>query len=1026
MSLPLLSIKRPVLGWMATIAIFLFGGISLNQLGVSQYPDVDYPIVSVRVSYPGTAPELMETDVVEPLEGALTTVEGVQKLSSNASYGSASVTLEFDISKDINVAMQDVNAAVQAAMRRLPVDIDPPIVSKSNPEDRPIMWLGLSANVPTRELMSFARNSVSDRFATVQGVSEVGLGGFLEPVVRVWLDPSKLARYELTFDDVLLSLKTEHREVPTGQIVGDKKERGLRFLGEAATIEEVSKLVVTKRSGSLLFTRITLGDLGRVEAGLEDERRFARIDGTRSVGISIQKQRGENSVAVAERIRDRMESISLPEGYNLRVNFDTTTQIKRSIKELALTLAISIGLTAVVCWLFLGSLASTFNIVIAIPTSIFGAFIVMQWMGFTLNLFTMLALILSVGIIVDDAIMVLENIFKKRETEKNAARAAWLGAEQVQFAALATTLAIIAIFLPILYVSGIVGSYLGQFAVVLSVAVVFSTLEALSLSPMRMSHFKNAKPVTGIPAVFGRFIKLLANRYAAWAEKTFQSKAKPFYYYAAAFFLFGVSLATITAIPTELVPKEETGTMMARTELPLGTTLKENARRLVELENILNKQEGVLRAYSIIGAGGVNQAMILITLKDKSQRSLSQVQIENEIRIKSRELGKDFRVRLMDAGGVNIGGRRGFPVDITLKGGTWSDLTQSAQNLQEAMEASKLLVDIRQSYDQGYPEISIVPDREQARLYGVGVSTIAETLAFMYNGINAAKFNDEGKRVDIVVKADPSSAPANIRELKKVVIRNSRGQLVPLASLIKAEDTLAPVSISREDRERTISVSANLEQGQFLGPVLERVKALARSSAIGDVRLDEKSGSSGDFNQVFKDLIIALIMGVIVAYMVLGSQFNSFVHPFTVLLALPFSVSGAFLALWLTGSTINLFSMIGLLLLMGIVKKNSIMLVEFANQGRAKGLGPAAAMVESCRSRFRPIMMTAFTTTAAALPPALKIGTDTVSSSMMSIGIVGGVIFSTLMTYFVVPLAYVHMSRFELKKPDLNLGEGEK
>lgn len=1022
MSLPLLSIKRPVLGWMATIALFLFGFLALNTLGISQYPDVDYPMVTVRVAYPGTAPELMETDVVEPLEGALTTVEGVQKISSNASYGSASVTLEFDISKDINIAIQDVNAAVQGAIRRLPDDVDPPTVSKMNPEDRPIMWLGLSADVPLRDLMAFAKNSVSDRFATIEGVSEVSLGGFLEPVVRVWLDPKKLAQYELTYDDVLNSLTTEHKEIPTGQIVGDKQERGLRFLGEASTIKEVSQLMVTRRSGSLLYTKITLGDLGIIEAGLEDERRIARIDGRRSVGISIQKQRGENAVAVADRIRARMKEVSLPDGYTLQVNFDTTTEIQKSIHELGVTLAISIVLTGVVCWLFLGSIASTFNIVLAIPTSIFGTFIVMSWLGYTLNTFTMLALILSVGIIVDDAIMVLENIFAKREVEKNPARAAWLGAEQVQFAAIATTVAIVAIFLPVVYVSGIVGAYLAQFGIVLSVAVLFSTFEALTFTPMRMAAFKGEAEPTGIPGMFSKFVKRLSNAYAGWAERTFRSKAKPFAYYGAALFLFGASIATVTSVPSELVPKEETGTLNIRAELPLGTSLNETSRRLEALEKIVKEQPGVEKSYTILGAGGVNQAMLMVTLDEKEKRSMTQAEVEAQLRAKTKELGRDFRVRLQSTGGTNIGGSGGFPVDLSLRGGSWADLTKSADNLERLMEASGLVVDVKKSYEEGYPELAVVPNREQARLYGVPVSAIAETLAFMYNGIDAAKFNDDGRRVDVVVKSDPRFTPQGLGDLGKIVIRNSRGQLVPLANLIKARDTLAPVSISRENRERVISVRANLAEGNYLGPVLTKLRVDGKAALVGDVRLDESSGASGDFSKIFKDLIFALILGVVVAYMVLGSQFNSYIHPFTVLLALPFSVSGAFFALWITGSSLNLFSMIGLLLLMGIVKKNSIMLVEFANQEREKGLDAAAAMVESCRSRFRPILMTAFTTVAAALPPALKIGTDTVASSTMSIGIVGGVIFSTMMTYFVVPLAYVHMSRFEKPHHDLQLG----
>lgn len=1012
MSLPSLSIKHPVFGWMATIALFLFGFLALRNLGVSQYPDVDYPMVTVRVSYPGTAPELMETDVIEPLEGALTTVEGVKKISSTASYGSATVTLEFDISKDINVAMQDANSVVQSAIRNLPDDIDPPTVRKTNPEDRPILWLALSADVPLRDLMFYAKNSVADRFATIEGVSEVGLGGFLEPVVRVWLDPQKLSRYDLSFEDVVSSLNTEHKEVPTGQMVTSKQEMGIRFLGEAATVEEMSKLMITKRSGSLLFAKITLGELGRVESGLEDERRIARVNGTRSVGISIQKQRGENAVALASRIREKISALSMPEGCSLQINFDTTNEINKSIHELGLTLAISVLLTGLVCWIFLGSLASTLNIVLAIPTSIFGTFIVMSWLGYTLNLFTMLALILSVGIIVDDAIMVLENIFKKRETEPNSIRAAWLGAEQVQFAAIATTIAIVAIFLPVVYVSGMVGAYLTQFGIVLSVAVLFSTFEALTFTPMRMAFFKE-KPISGIPAYFSKYVKRMGDAYADWTKRALESKAKPIAFYLIALFLFGASLATVASIPRELVPKEESGTLTLNVEAPLGTSLQETVLRMDPVEKIVKEQEGVMRFYSVIGGGGVNKGMLLISLTDKKDRKLDQNTIESQLRNKLKTLGNSVRARIQSSGGVSIGSNRGFPIEINLRGGSWQDLIKSSEQLEDIMTKSGLVTDVDKNFKKGYPEISIVPNREQARLYGVSVSDIAETLAYLYNGINAAKFNDTGRRVDVVVKADPKFAPTNIEELKTIVIRNSKGQLVPLASLIEAKDTLAPVSISRENRERTISVYGNLAEGQYLGPVLDKVKELAKDALVGDVRIDEKSGASGDFNTIFKDLIFALVLGVAVAYMVLGSQFNSYVNPLTVLLALPFSVSGAFFALWVTGSTLNLFSMIGLLLLMGIVKKNSIMLVEFANQLREEGMDVVSAMVESCRSRFRPILMTAFTTVAAALPPALKIGTDTVASSTMSIGIVGGIVFSTLMTYFVVPLAYVHMSKLE-------------
>jgi HAE1 family hydrophobic/amphiphilic exporter-1 len=1017
MSLPGLSIRKPVMGWMAILALFVFGYISLKGLGISRYPDIDNPYVTVTVNYPGTAPELIESDVTEVIEGALSGVEGIKDMTSSSSFGTSRVTLEFDISKNIDVAIQDVNAVLQGIIRKLPDDIDPPTVRKSNPEDRPILQLALSGDADLRELMFFANNNLHDRLATIEGVADVTLGGFLQPVIRVWLDPQKLAAFELTHDDVITSLQTEHREVPAGRITREKDEISLRFLGEAATVDEIAKLAVTRRSGSLLYRKVTIGQLGRVEAGLEDVRSFARTDGKRSVGLGITKQHGANSVDVAQRVVDRIKSLELPKGYKLEVNWDTTKSIRDSIHELAFTLVLSVALTGLVCWLFLGSIASTLNIVLAIPTSIMGTFIVMHWLGYTLNIFTMLALILSVGIIVDDAIMVLENIFRFREHEKDPATAALKGAEQVQFAALATSAAIIAIFFPIVYVSGITGAYLAQFGIVLCIAVLFSTIEALTFTPMRLAGFKAEDKMRGIPALIDRGVKRAANLYSRWAQRTLGSGWKTSFYYVAALLVFGGSILLINHVPKELLPDEDTGTLSIKAQLPLGTSLEETARRTEQLEKLVLDTPGVQRLYTVIGGygGDVNTASLMVTLADRDKRKLSQAEIQNKLRGKFRALGSDFRARIQSAGGTSLGGKHGFPVDLTLKSPKWDDLVAGSKKLEDALEASGKLVDVDTSFDNGSPELSIRPRREAARLHGVSAGDISETIAFMFNGVTAAKFNDEGRRVDIVVKADPAKTPTSVDGLKSLYVRNNRGQLIPLSTLVTFEKSSAPVTITRDNRERSISVYGNLAKGVYQGEAIEFARKLAAQVLPSDVRVDT-SAKTGDLSTTFKDLIVALGLGVLVAYMILGSQFNSYIHPVTILLALPFSVTGAFVALYLGHSTLNLFSMIGLLLLMGIVKKNSIMLVEFANQEREKGKSSLEAMVASCRTRFRPILMTSFTTMAAAVPPALKIGTSNESSASMSIGVIGGILFSTLMTYFVVPLAYVHFSRFEKKK----------
>ncbi|MEZ4814992.1 MAG: efflux RND transporter permease subunit [Bdellovibrionota bacterium] len=1012
MSLSSISIRRPVFAWMLMAALILFGILSLKKMGVGLLPDVDFPQVNIRASYPGASPELMESDVTETLEGALVGVEGVRLITSSSRFGSANITLEFNLDRNIDAAIQDVQTAVQSAMRRLPDDIELPTVSKSNPEDRPILWIGLSGGESLRELMLFARNQLQDRFASVAGVGEIILGGSIDPQVRVWLDPKKLLQYELTADDIIRSIQEEHTEKPVGYVVQGVKEINLRIMGETLSAEELANIPITRRGGSPLFEKLQIKDVGRVEMGLDDVRRISRVGGKRAVGIGIKKQRGVNTLAVAKAVKQRMKEVQLPEGYQMQVNFDSTLQIEDSVHELLFTLLLSILLTGFVCWLFLGNIGTTINVLFAIPTSLLGTFLVIHFLGYTLNSFTMLAIILVVGIVVDDTIMILENIVRFREEGHSWRDAALKGTEQITGAAIAATLAIIAIFLPATLVEGTTGAYLRQFGVTLSVAVAISLLEALTFTPMRLSLSKRDPKMSGVPARMEHFIKKLAIRYGAFIEKSFK---RPAWVYFITLAIFISSMSFIKILPKEFLPATNGNVLFARVELPQGTSLGETARRFEDLERIFENNPDIEKVYSIIGGftGTGNQGNLFVTLKDVSKRSKELKEVENDLRAEIKKLGKDFQVRLQGSASQGFGGRRGYPIEFNLYGPDWETLVEGSRKLVKAMGEDPNFTDIDTSYEEGAPEFSIKPKRNAALARGVSVDELSTTLNFLYQGQDVARFNDTGRRSEIVVQADKEKIPSDIEGVKNLYVRNNRGNLVKMGDVVEVTERVSAASITRENRVRNIGVYSNVSTSSSQDKASKRLLALAKEVLPPEVTI-QQTGSSEEMSKTLISMTLAILLGIIVAYMVLGSQYNSWIHPITILLALPFSITGAWIALYVGGSSINFYSMIGLLLLMGLVKKNSIMLVELANQLRHENkMEVHAAAVEAGKTRLRPILMTSFATIAAALPPAIGLGASSSATQPMSLVIVGGVLFSACLTLFVVPLAYVHMSRLE-------------
>lgn len=1023
MTLSDISIKNSVFAWMLMAALIIFGSIGLKNLGISQMPDADFPVVSVSVTYEGAAPEIMETDVVDVVEDAVMSVQGIRSISSSAKEGEASVTIEFELDRDIDVAVQEVQTKIAQAAGRLPKDIDPPIVTKTNPEDQPIMWIALFGDKPARDMMTLARDHLKDQLQTVSGVGEIILGGYVDPALRVWIDPEKLKTYELTVADVIDAIGREQVEIPAGRIETETKEINIRSLGEGKTAEEVGNIVISKRGGANVYNPIYLHDVATVELGLDEVRRISRTSGLTAIGLGIKKQRGANAVRVGDEVTKKLAQIqkTLPAGYTVRVNFDSTKFIKDTTSEMKFTLVLSALLTAVVCLVFLASWGATLNVLLAIPTSIVGSFLFIYFFGFTLNTFTLLALILAIGIVVDDAIMVLENIVRHQETGKSPMEAASLGAREVTSAATATTLALIAVFIPVVFMKGVIGKFFFQFGIALSVAVALSLLEALTLTPMRASRFLALKEMKGsfFKAVEDIYhgLSTLYLRGLHWCLK----RRKKVLIGALAFWI--CSLLLLPFLKKEFVPAQDQSMLLVRAQTPLGSSIVFTDQKMKLAEKIISDDPAVLRYYSAVGGfggGDVNSGMIFLTLKPKGDRPRvqelgrrpSQADVMSLLRKKLFKI-PDFIPIFMDLSTRGFTAERGFPVEFTVRGPDWQKLTELSKHILAEMKKSPYFVDVDTDYKYGQPEIQIIPRRGEAASHGVSMDTIGKTVNALMGGVRAGKFTENGHRSDIRVRL-VSVARQTAQDINNIFVRNNEGELIPLSSVVELKEDQALKSITRKDRERAISIYANVGEGKSQSRAITEVTTIASKILPENYRV-VFSGSTQTFKESFQSLFFALILGVIVAYMVLGSQYNSFVHPLTVLLALPFSLSGAFLALLIFGQSLNMYSFIGIILLMGIAKKNSILLVDFTNQKRRAGLATEPALIAACPQRLRPILMTSFATLAAAIPAAMAFGPGAETRRPMALVVIGGVFVSTFFTLFVVPCAYSLMTRFERK-----------
>lgn len=1021
MSITEACLRKPVLAWMMMLATILFGIVAATRIGISQFPDVDFPTININVSWEGATPEAVEHDIVEQLEEAVMQVEGVQSLTSSSRQGSASITIELDLARNVDSALQDVQAKVSQAQMRLPRDIDPPVISKTNPEDNPILWIGLSGAFPPQVLADYARYRVKEKLQTIPGVGEVTLGGSVERNVRIWIDAEKLAARSLTVTDVSTALRREHVELPAGRIESSGREVNVRVLGEALDLETLRQIVVREQSGNVTH----LEDVALIEDGFEDVRRMARINGGPGQGLGVRKQRGSNAVAVAEGVKAALTEIqkTLPEGMTLGINFDSTKFIEQSVHEIERELILAVLLTGLVCWLFLGSLSSTLNVVLAIPMSLLGTIGVIYFLGFTLNTFTLLGLSLAVGIVVDDAIMVLENIFRHSEQGKDRMRAAREGTAEITFAALAATVAVIAIFIPIVFMKGIVGRFFLQFGVTLCVAVALSYIEAITLAPARCAQL-----LTTSREHRSRLGQIVDNAFdklsAAYSWVLVRGMRFPVVVLVLSLALFAGAAITFQKLPSEFVPSQDQSRLQLRFTTAIGSNLEETDKIVKQAEEILNSKPEIERSFGIVGSfgsGAVNSAMLFITMKPREERKISQNDFAAVLR---KELNSipGVRVVVQDLSQSGFTAQRGFPVEFSIRGSEWDTLVSESERMKAELAASGLVVDLDTDYRLGMPELQIEPDRARAADLGISIEEIATALNSLVGGVRVGKYSAGGRRVDVRMRllASQRSRP---EDLARLYLRTREGALVPLSSLVKYEERPVLQAITRRDRERAITVFGNIAPGKSQSEAIALVEKIGKDAPLGyRVVL---GGASVAFRDSMGGLIFALLMGIAVAYMVLASQFNSFLHPITVLTILPLSVAGAAFALLFANQTLNIFSMIGILLLMGIVKKNSILLVDYATELRRQGKGALEAMLEAGPVRLRPILMTSVATLMAAVPASLAMGEGSEVRAPMAIAVIGGLVISTALSLLVVPAFYVVADRlldwtrrvFRLAKP---------
>jgi multidrug efflux pump len=1004
-----LSIERPVLASVMSLVIVLFGLIALVRLPNRELPDVDPPIVSVTTVYTGAAPEVVETSVTQPLEDQIIGIEGVRHVTSVSREQVSQITVEFELDRELEAAANDVRDRVARARRELPEEVEEPVVAKQEADASPILWLAMSGEGTTQiELSRIADTRIKDRLGKLPGVATVLIAGERRYAMRVWIDNEQLTARGLTIADVRAALQRENVDIPSGRVEGSDVEYTVRSLGELRSVAAYEGLIVATRNGEA----VRLRDVARVEAGPEDERKIVRFNGLPALGLGVVKQSKANTLTVAAAVRNELGLLNreLPEGVRIDVAYDASDYIRRSIQDVSLTIFEAIALVVLVIYLFLRSMRATIIPAAAIPVSILGAFAILYFTGFTINTLTLMGLTLAIGLVVDDAIVVLENVTRWVEQGATPMEAARRGMREISFAVVAATVSGVAVFLPLTFLQDTTGRLFREFAVTVASALLISGFVALTLSPALCARvLVRGRREHGFKAVLARGTDALSSGYTrALAPVLAQPRLAALL--GVAWVILGVWL--YRALPQELIPDADRDTMLAFTRAPEGSTIEYTDRYQRQAEQLLLDDPVVARLFSVVALGIgtpglVNEGFLWVSLVPRDERDESQAEVVERLRPR---LGEISGIRAFAFSPSPLRGFGNTPVSLVIQGPEVKELARMADEVVARLDQEPGFENVRSDLFLNKPQLEVVIDRERASDLGVSARDIASTLQILLGGLDLSTFKLEGETYDVIAQL-PRGHRSRPQDLVDLYVRSHDGRLVSLSQVVEARETIAPRALPHHDRLRAVTVLAELST-LSQGEALEKTRAIAEDVVpeTGGYRI-AFSGEAERFFEAGSALVFAYGLALLVVYLVLAAQFESFVHPITILVAVALSFTGALVALSAVGGTLNVYSKIGLVMLVGMVTKNSILIVEFANQLRARGMGLLEATLQASSTRFRPILMTALATIVGILPIALGRGAGGESRAPLGIAVVGGMLFSTILTFFVVPATYVVMAQ---------------
>ncbi|MBB1267925.1 efflux RND transporter permease subunit [Shewanella sp. SR44-3] len=1002
-----LSVKRPVFASVISILLIVLGLVAFDKLPLREYPNIDPPVVSIETSYRGASASVVESRITQLIEDRLSGVEGIRHVSSSSSDGRSSVTLEFEIDRDIEAAANDVRDRISGLLDRLPDEADTPAIYKANGGDEVIMWLNLvSDQMSTLELTDYASRYLVDRFSVIDGVAQIHVGGGKVYAMRIWVDREALASRSLTVADVEAALRSENVELPAGSIESKERHFTLRVERSFRTETDFANLVIAQGDDGYL---VRLGDVAKVEIGSEEERIIFRGNTESMIGIGITKQSTANTLDVARAANALVDVVNptLPAGMEIKRSYDSSVFIEASIDEVYQTLFMAIILVIIVIYLFLGSVRAMLIPAITVPVSLLATFIVLYALGYTINLLTLLAMILAIGMVVDDAIVMLENIHRRIEQGDSPLKAAFLGAREVAFAVVATTLVLVAVFMPITFLEGDLGKLFKEFAVTMSAAVIFSSIVALTLSPMMCS--KLLKPAGEDPWLVRQVDKGMTRLSKAYERTLTQAFNRPFMVSLIIIAAIGLSAFLLKQVPQEFAPQEDRGSMFLMVNGPQGASFEYIEKYMDEVEGRLMPlvESGDIKRLLIRAPRGFGRAadfsngMAIIVLEDWSSRRPAAVIIN------------DIRSRLEDLAGIRafpimrqaFGRGVGKPVQFVLGGPSYPELAQWRDIMLEHAKDNPNLVGLDHDYQETKPQLRVIIDRDRAASLGVSISHIGRTLESMLGSRLVTTFMRDGEEYDVVIEGDRDKHNT-ANDLSNIHVRSDRSnELIPLSNLVTVEEFADANSLNRYNRMRAITLEANLADGYSLGEALDYLNGIAAAYLPAEAVISYK-GPSLDYQSSGSSMNFVFVLALGIVFLVLAAQFESYVHPMVIMLTVPLATLGALVGLWVTDQSLNIYSQIGIIMLVGLAAKNGILIVEFANQLRDRGLEFQQAILQASSQRLRPILMTGITTAAGAIPLVMATGAGAETRFVIGVVVLSGILLATFFTLVVIPVAY--------------------